>query len=55
MKLGITADFYAMKHLAVTEMVGAYGERAAMEQTGHTTPTMRIRNVDDTGRQEREG
>jgi integrase len=52
-KLGITASFYSLKHLNVTEMVELMGERAAMIQTGHTTPTM-IRTIYDTRHAQRE-
>ncbi len=59
-KLGITADFYPLKHLNTTETVGNEFEKAlntarekAAKQNGHTTTAM-VRNIYDIKSKDRE-
>lgn len=51
--LGITADFYSLKHLNTSETVDALDEQAAAAQNGHTTTAMVI-DIYDVKRKERQ-
>jgi integrase len=51
-KKGITADFYALKHLHTTEMINSISEQAAALHNGHTSTAM-VRSIYDVNRVER--
>jgi len=50
--LGITADFYSLKHSNTTETSSTYGEHAAADQNSHTTTAMVVK-IYDTGNKDR--
>lgn len=51
--LGITADFYSLKHLNSTEIVSLLDEQSAAAMNSHTTTAM-VRNIYDTLQEERQ-
>lgn len=51
--LGITADFYSLKHLHTSEIVDAAGDAAAAGHNAHTSTAMVV-GIYDTKRKERE-
>lgn len=51
--LGITADFYSLKHLHTTEVVELLGTQEAAKHNGHTSTAM-VSKVYDVRRKERE-
>ncbi len=51
--LGITADFYSLKHVNSSEMVDILSEHDAAKLMGHTTTGM-VRKIYDTKREDRQ-
>ena len=43
-KLGITADFYSLKHLNLDEISGALDIEAAAMMAGHTSPVITMKH-----------
>lgn len=48
--LGITADFYSLKHANTTETSSTYGEHAAADQNSHTTTAMVVKIYDTSNK-----
>ena len=44
-KLGITADFYSLKHLNLDEISGALDIEAAAMMAGHTSPVITMKHL----------